>query len=316
MMSRLVTCVALATTVFATACAQEPSTVVLAQATTTTQPNASAGFTAPDSAWRDLNQDDLLYIETEHGLIVVEVASDIAPLHAAQIKTLARQQFYDYITFHRVIDGFMNQTGDPTGTGMGDSDLPNIPAEFTFRRDPAMSVSLLGKRAASANNPNNAVDVGFYKSFPIATQPASQAMLTKDGKVEAWGLHCPGATSMARSQDPNSGNSQFFLMRTKLASDPSPVSHLDTQYSVWGATVWGLEHVDKIKVGTKGEVEGWVPDQMEKVRLGSQLPEAEQLKLQILKTDGQDFARFIATQKTPSGDYKDICSIKLPTRLK
>ena len=300
------------------ACAQEPTphhvAPVVPQPIIASAGIASAGFDAPADAWRTPNQDDLMYIYTDHGLIIVELATEISPNHVAQIKTLTSQGFYDHITFHRVIDGFMNQTGDPTGTGTGDSDEPNLKAEFTFRRDPSMAVTLIGQRPVSANNPNNLVNVGYYKSFPVATQPSAQAALSIDGKVPAWGLHCPGATSMARANDVNSGNSQFFLMRHKSPDDLNPVSHLDTQYTFWGMTVHGLEHVDKIKIGTKGEQIGWVPDQMRKVRIGSALPENEQVNVQVLKTSGPHFARFIETQKEANGEYKDICRIELPSR--
>jgi len=90
-------------------------------------------------------------------------------------------------------------------------------------------------------------------------------MLTKDGKVAAFGLHCKGVTSMARTSDPNSANSQFFLMR-------DIAQHLDAQYSIWGNTVSGHEHLTKIKVGSKGEDPNFIPDVMKKVRLAADVP--------------------------------------------
>jgi len=75
--------------------------------------------------------ENTMYIDTKDGRITIRLRPDLAPKHVAQIKTLVKRGFYDGIVFHRVIDGFMAQTGDPTGTGTGKSDLPNIPAEFT-----------------------------------------------------------------------------------------------------------------------------------------------------------------------------------------
>lgn len=314
MMSRITILLASSALLFSTACAQETPS----QANTLAEPIieagssavAASGFTAPDDAWRSLDQDNLLYIDTDYGRIVVELAPEFAPLHVAQVKALAKSEFYDFITFHRVIDGFMNQTGDPTGTGTGDSDLPDIPAEFTFRRTPAdIPVNLYNKRPVDPRNPNKGtIDVGFYKSFPVATKPSAQAALTMDGKVEAWGLHCSGVTSMARSGDPNSANSQFFLMR-------GTAGWLDQNYSIWGNTVYGREHLTKFKVGTKGEDLNFVPDQMKKVRIGSDLPPAEQLDIQVLKTDGPHYRRFMDQQKTDAGTFKDICDIAIPSRL-
>jgi cyclophilin family peptidyl-prolyl cis-trans isomerase len=78
-----------------------------------------------------LDPQNTLYLDLKDGRVVIKLRPDLAPKHVAQVKALTKRGFYDGIVFHRVIDGFMAQTGDPTGTGMGGSDLPNIPAEFT-----------------------------------------------------------------------------------------------------------------------------------------------------------------------------------------
>ncbi|MGK9236592.1 peptidylprolyl isomerase [Inquilinus limosus] len=134
---------------------------------------------------RDL--ENTLYLDLSYGRVVIELRPDLAPKHVARIKELVRQGFYDGIVFHRVIEGFMAQTGDPTGTGMGGSGQ-KLPAEFSkepFKR---------------------------------------------------------GTVGMARAQDPNSGDSQFFIMF-------APGDFLNGQYTVWGQVVEGMEFVDKIKRG-------------------------------------------------------------------
>ena len=159
-------------------------------------------------------------------------------------------------------------------------------------------------------NPNSPqVGVGFYKSLPVASQPAAQAIATKDGKVEAYGLHCKGVTSMARAQDPNSANSQFFLMR-------GIATHLDRQYSVWGTTVYGREALTKIKIGTKGETANFIPDQMEKVQIAADVPEEDRVPVQVLKTDSPAFKSYLKSLKAPDGSFPDICDIEIPSRLK
>ena len=132
--------------------------------------------------------ENTIVMETSKGRIVIELLPDLAPNHVARIKELSRENFYDGIVFHRVIDGFMAQTGDPTGTGMGGSDKPDLQAEFS--------------------NMN----------------------------------HIRGTCSMARSQNPNSANSQFFI-----CFDEAP--WLNKQYSVWGQVVEGMDVVDQIKRG-------------------------------------------------------------------
>jgi len=148
-----------------------------------------------------------LYLDTKDGRIVIKLRADIAPKHTAQIETLAKRHFYDGIVFHRVIDGFMAQTGDPTGTGMGKSDLPNIPAEFSKEK--------------------------FVR----------------------------GTLGMARSQNPDSANSQFFICL-------APARYLEEQYTVIGEVVSGMDVVDKIKKGDKAD-NGKVtnPDKIIKLRL-------------------------------------------------
>ena len=132
--------------------------------------------------------DNTLILDTTKGRVVIALRPDLAPGHVERIKTLARKGFYDGVVFHRVIDGFMAQTGDPTGTGSGGSKLPDLKAEFT-------------------------------------SEP-----------------HVRGVCSMARSSQPNSANSQFFICF-------GDARFLDKQYTVWGKVTEGMENVDKIKRG-------------------------------------------------------------------
>ncbi len=260
-----------------------------------------------DADWREPDPENTLYIQTAYGTFVIEMAPEFAPKHVEQIKTLTRQGFYNDITFHRVIKGFMNQTGDPRGDGTGDSHLPDIPKEFTFRRSPNdMKIKSLGR----VTSVNGEVETGFYKAFPIASKPGSQAFMTKDGKVDAWALHCPSVTSMARGgDDENSANSQFFLMRGTSRS-------LDTQYSIWGTTIWGREGLKKIKAGEIGKDEGFVPDIMDKVEVAADIPKSGRINVQILRTDGAAFDKYLENLKSASGKYPDICDIQIPVRLK
>jgi len=150
-----------------------------------------------------------VYLDTKDGRVTIRLRPDLAPKHVEQIKTLTKRGFYDGIVFHRVIPGFMAQTGDPTGTGTGKSDLPNLPAEFT--REP-------------------------YKV---------------------------GTVGMARSQSPDSANSQFFICFEGCGS-------LTGQYSVVGEVTSGMDAVRKIKAGTaanNGTVSS--PDKIVKMQLAA-----------------------------------------------
>ncbi|MDP1731535.1 MAG: peptidylprolyl isomerase [Devosia sp.] len=133
-----------------------------------------------------------LLLELKGGTVDIELLPAVAPRHAERAVTLADQGFYDGIVFHRVIEGFMAQTGDPTGTGMGGSDLPDLAAEFS--------------------------------NEPFAR----------------------GVIGAARTNDPNSANSQFFIT---YADAP----HLNGRYTVWGRVVSGMEYVDAIKKGDQAQ---------------------------------------------------------------
>lgn len=292
----------------AAACS-EPSTLSAGETVTETV-IIDDGFYAQERAWRTIDPENLMLIETDYGRIGVELYPEIAPLHVAQIKTLVRSRFYDGLLFHRVIDGFMNQTGDPTGTGSGDSELPDITAEFTFRRATnTMPVTIIDVRAVNPRDPQaGETGVGFFKALPVATGTASDAALSEDGKVLSSGLHCKGVTSMARTSDPNSANSQFFLMR-------GTAQWLDSSYSVWGKTVIGLDLVEAFKVGTTGQDFSFQPDKMNSVTIAADLPEDKRPTVKVLRSKGADFKRYIDSLKTSNGAYPDICDIHLPVRL-
>ena len=132
--------------------------------------------------------ENTLIMDTTQGKVVIALRPDLAPKHVERIKQLAREGFYDGIVFHRVIEGFMAQTGCPQGTGTGGSKYPNLPAEFNAEK------------------------------------------------------HVRGVCSMARSQNPNSANSQFFICF-------DDATFLDKQYTAWGKVIEGMDNVDKIKRG-------------------------------------------------------------------
>ena len=132
--------------------------------------------------------DETLIMTLETGPVTIKLRPDLAPKHVERIKELAGEGFYDGVVFHRVIDGFMAQGGDPTGTGGGGSKKPNLPAEFS-------------------------------------SQP-----------------HLRGAVSMARTLNPNSANSQFFVCLKDS-------KFLDNQYTVWGEVIDGMDHIDALPKG-------------------------------------------------------------------
>ena len=310
MMTRITLATLAAGLLFTTACAAENNEEqqAIENALVAVEP-PSVNYNLPttaDADWRETDPENTLYIKTKYGIFVVEMMPEFAPKHVTQIKTLARQKFYDNITFHRVIQDFMNQTGDPRGDGTGDSSLPDIPGEFTFKRSGAsMPITLVSRELSAAGE----VDTGFYKAMPMATKSDASAFMMKDGKVDAWGLHCKNVTSMARGEPENSANSQFFLMRHEYKS-------LDMKYTIWGTTVWGRDGLAKIKTGTVGETANFVPDQLISMRVEADIPKAERIPVQILRTNSQAFSAYVDRLKSGTGKAPNVCDVEVPTRLK
>jgi peptidylprolyl isomerase len=252
---------------------------------------------APDpTVWRALDPENTLYIDTVHGRVVVELYPEIAPKHVEQIKTLAARRFFDGLKFHRVIENFMAQGGDPKGDGTGASDLPDVPGEFTFRRGMDMPFVEAAFQGGAR--------LGFYKALPIVSQPDQMMTITKDGKASAWGLHCPGIASMARGEDPNSANSQFFLMR---AAYPS----LDKRYSIWGRVVWGQDSVMKLAVGEPPAK----PDVMTQVRLAADLPASERAPIFVMRSESPAFRKVIEDTRKARGADFSVCDVQVPVRV-
>ncbi len=252
---------------------------------------------APNAAiWRRLDPEDTLYIDTAGGRIVIELFPELAPKHVARVKELTREKFYNGLLFHRVIDRFMAQGGDPAGDGSGGSSKPDLPGEFMFRRGPDMPFV----PAAAQGN----LKLGFYKTMPVATQPDELMSMLRDGKVSAWGLHCPGVASMARESDPDTANSQFFLMR---AAYPS----LDKRYTIWGRVVWGQEAVLKLAVGEPPAA----PDKMLAVHVAADMPERERAPIYVMRVDSPDFRAVIDKARAERGADFSVCDIEIPTRV-
>ena len=254
------------------------------------------------SSWRDVPADRLLVIETSKGRVLVELFTDVAPTHVERISTLANQGFYDGHVFHRVISGFMAQTGDPMGTGGGGSELPDINAELNFRRGRDNGFVIVEGSGEGLR--------GLMRGLPVVTQPDSQMMVTADFKVGAQGLFCSGVLGMARAGSLNSANSQFFLMMGREDA-------LNGLYTPFGRIVDGIEVVGALKAGPEaqdGKV-GENPDIMVRVRMATELPEGERPVVQVLRVDSPDAAQLIAETRTARGPTFNICDVQLPSRV-
>jgi peptidylprolyl isomerase len=263
-------------------------------------PVATAASVVAASDWRAVPAENLLVIDTNKGRVLVELAPEVAPGHVERMRLLARRGFFDRLVWHRVIDQFMAQTGDPLGTGEGQSPYPDLKAEFTFRRDGQTPFTAVATPAGAV--------LGFLHSLPIQTQPDTFMATTADQKVHAWGLYCPGVAGMARDEAPDSANSQFFLMR-------QPYPSLDKRYTIFGRVVSGLDVVRALKASPNpdGIVTG--PDRMTRVRVASDLPAAERPTVQVLDTNSPRFRGLAEAARQAKGADFSVCDIDLPVQV-
>src|SRR3546814_139927 len=206
--------------------------------------------------------ENVLVMELKDGIVRIELLPELAPQHVERIQTLARQGFYDGIVFHRVLDGFMAQTGAPTGTGRGGYDLPDLPADCS----PAPSApGVVALAPQHVERIKTLARQGFYDGIvfhrvidgfmaqtgdPTGTGRGGSDLPDLPAEFSAEPFE-RGVVGMARTQDPNSANSQFFITL-------APARFLDRQYTVWGRVIEGMENVDAIKKAPPGDQSGTV----------------------------------------------------------
>ena len=255
---------------------------------------------AAEDVWRPLDPENTLYLYLPAGLVVIELRPDFAPGHVARIKELTREGFYDGLNFHRVIEGFMAQGGDPKGDGTGGSDKPDLDPEFSRDTSEVTDFNEIGRDRIAPR-------VGYIDGMPTAAQPEELRSFRADRRVELWPLHCPGVMSMARASAPNSANSQFFLMigDSRL--------NLDRRYTGWGWIVDGFEATRRI---VRGEPPSR-PTPIIRMRVEADLPLADREEIQVMDTDSETFLRYLkaAGEVSDTGYMKDICSVRVPVRV-
>lgn len=260
----------------------------------------SAVAALADNGMRTVEAERLLVIDTNKGRILVEMNPDIAPLHVERIRRLAGEGFYDGVKWHRVIDGFMAQTGDPTGTGEGESAYEDLKAELTFRRKAGSNFTAVATPAGS--------QVGFIGSLPVVTQPEHYMARSWDNGVHAWGTYCAGVAGMARDNEEDSANSQFFLMREAYPS-------LDKRYSIWGRVIAGQDVVNSLKSSPlpSGVVED--PDVMLRARMADQLSAQERPNVRVTDTGSNAFAAEVANVRAARGADFSVCDVPLKVEI-
>jgi peptidylprolyl isomerase len=259
-------------------------------------PAVPKALPAPDPVWRAADVDNTLLIETGRGRIVVELTPVLAPQSVERVKRLTRMGVYDGLLFHRVIDGFVAQTGNPDNHDGGKSTEPNLPPEFTFRLGGETPHAVVARPAGDA--------VGLIGAMPYESVSEDRSGASPDRRVTAWGAYCSGVIGMGRDASPDSGNSELFLMR-------EPARRLDRGYSPVGRVLVGLDIVRALAVGEPPST----PDRMLRVRILADMPVAERPVVEVVDTAAPSFRAVIDRVRTARGADFSICDIEVPARI-
>ena len=262
-------------------------------------PSPQPANPAPSASdFRTPDPQDILVIDTNKGRILVELVPLAAPAHVVRVRELARQGLYNGRSFFRVIDQFMAQTGDPKDDGTGGSELPDLAAEFTFRRGADTPFVQVADQAVA--------EIGFIGSLPVMTQSSQLMPMTADGRISGWALYCPGVAGMARGGSPDSANSQFFLMRQAYPS-------LEKRYTAFGRVIAGLDVVRAIKTGEPVDPP---QDVMTRVQVLADMPAASRPKVRVIDPRSPWFAAEVARVRASLGADFTACAISIPSEVK
>jgi peptidylprolyl isomerase len=262
-----------------------------------------AATTAAD--WRPLDPERTLYLQVPAGRVVIELASAFAPLHAANLRTLVRQKYFDGLAIIRSQDNFVVQWGDPAEKPrpLGNAHA-RVPPEFTVRLGPAIPFEPIADRDGYAP------EVGFSQGFPAARD-------TTLG--EAWLTHCYGMMGAGRGNEPDSGNGTELYVVTGHAP-----RQLDRNIALVGRVVQGMELLSTLPrgsgpLGFYEKPEQHVP--LTSIRLAADLPAAERVPLEVLRTDTASFRALVEARRNRRDDwylvpagYVDICNIPIVAR--
>jgi len=260
---------------------------------------------AEDPTWRQVDPDNLAFMELAEGRVVIELNPRFAPKTVKQFRQLVQDRFYDGLGFYRVIDGFVAQGGD--GSDLGElSDVPLIKAEFErpwsgdFPFIPVQKPDLF------------APETGFIDGFGVARDP---------GEDRVWLTHCPGVIAMARNDAPDSSRTDFYIV---IGQAPR---YLDRNMNVFGRVIHGMDVVQQIRRGPVND-NGIIRDDMQasrirSIRLGSDIPDEERPAAYVMDTDSPGFAELLRDRRERKQRFfhhqpppvLDVCQVPMAGRV-
>jgi cyclophilin family peptidyl-prolyl cis-trans isomerase len=256
------------------------------------------------SDWRALDPENTLYVELETGRVVIELAPDFAPQHAANIRALVREGYFDGISIIRSQDNFVVQWGDPDGKRDLGKAKPTLPPEFTVPWTPALPFTRL------PDVDGYAPQVGFSGGFPVGGDPVAK---------QAWLAHCYGMVGAGRGNEQDSGNgAEIYVV---IGNAPR---QLDRNIALVGRVVQGMELLSTLPRGTGPlgfyeKPEQYVP--LRSAKFAADVPAAERARLEVMRTDTATFSEMVESRRNRRDDwYKvpaghiDLCNVPIPVR--
>ena len=254
--------------------------------------------------WRALEPENTLYLQIGAGRVVIELAPDFVPLHAANIRVLAREGYFDGLAIIRAQDNFVVQWGDPDGKRSLGKASATVPPEFTVAWTPTLPFTRL------PDVDGYAPVVGFSNGFPAGGDPATK---------QAWLAHCYGMVGAGRSNELDSGNgAELYVV---IGNAPR---QLDRNIALVGRVVQGMELLSALPrsaapLGFYEKPEQYVP--IESVRLAADVAPEERVALEVMRTDTEAFAALVESRRNRQDDwYKvpaghiDLCNVPIPVR--
>jgi peptidylprolyl isomerase len=251
--------------------------------------------------WRTIPAEETLVIELERGTVTVALSPTLAPRHVEQITKLARERFYDGLSFYRVIDGFVAQGGDPFGERKIRKAKKSMKAEFERASDDIPF-------AAIKDADGFAPVAGFVESLPAGRDEATDT---------AWLLHCAGAFAFGREDGKDTASTEFYIAL-------QPQRYLDRNMSVFGRVIDGMQHLQALRRVVPPETkEDDIGEKIVSIRIAAGIPDGERATWEILDSARPAFAAYAeARRNRPEAffhfraDYLDVCQVPVPVRKK
>jgi peptidylprolyl isomerase len=259
---------------------------------------------AKDPTWREVDPENLVFIELFEGEIVLELNPQFAPKTVAQFRKLVQDQFYDGLSFYRVIDGFVAQGGD--GSDLGELSLvPLIDAEF--EREMNENIEFVGVQ----KNDLFADETGFINGFAAARDLSENTV---------WLTHCPGIVAMARNDNPDSSRTDFYFV---IGQAPR---YLDRNMNVFARVIEGMDVVQQIKRGPANQngifQDDTSPSRVRRMRLASDIPKDERMTAFVADTNSKGFGQYLKDRRNRKQQFfhnkppevLDVCQVPIASR--